>query len=204
VTALDPSKRIPALAPLHRLEHQREMCPCHNPPEEPEVEPWPDFYLRMGQRELARMRDAGLPVDLDQVEDVDLIALGESVHPARLAEVLDRVVAERVKAYPSTGCSGCEIGARHGPAPGRRPSFTLKPPKILIHLRSKPGLGRGTPLACRAAPGEGLSGKRRKRLLRRFWLTRTTSTGSRHERRPGAATAGPPGADAVAAGLPGL
>lgn len=117
---LDPTKRQPALAVLHDLEHDRGMCGCDDPPP-PAVESDQEYTARMaqlGRDELARMREHGLPVDLDRVENVDLAALGESVREARLNEKLDRILAEREAMYtiPSTGCPGCDLGgARHHP-----------------------------------------------------------------------------------------
>jgi hypothetical protein len=79
---------------LEDHHHKGGLCGCPHVPAEV-VESDEAYRLRMaelGRQELVRMRDAGLPVDLDQVETMDLAALGESVRPARLAERLDQVL----------------------------------------------------------------------------------------------------------------
>lgn len=104
---------------VHRLHHAGGVCGCSTPPSDlaPVTDQEQDQHMaQIGRRELVRMRDAGLPVDLERAEDVDLSALGRAVQPARLTELLDQIVAERQRDYPSTGCSGCDLGnAIHWP-----------------------------------------------------------------------------------------
>jgi hypothetical protein len=91
--------------------HSAGLCTCADP-----TPPTDQAMAQLGRRELARLRDAGLPVDLDLVETRDLAALGESVGPTRMEQVLDQIVAERSVLPPSTGCTGCDMGpARHWP-----------------------------------------------------------------------------------------
>jgi hypothetical protein len=98
--------------PLAEVErHSAGLCTCADRPPPTDQE-----LAELGRRELARLRDAGLPVDLNLVETRDLAALGESVGPTRMEQVLDQIVAERRILPPSTGCVGCDMGnARHWP-----------------------------------------------------------------------------------------